>query len=235
MSSKEFIKLFIPPIFYPSSIKNIYANLFRENNRFEYEKNFYSRHSFILRSILNKKKDCNYLEIGVSDDDVFNTIPLNIENKIGVDPNKGGTHRMTSDEFFNNNKKYFDVIFIDGLHTFEQCKKDFLNCLKFINEDGIIIFHDMLPRNSFEEAVPRKSLIWNGDVWKLAVEISSSTINNFRIANIDRGVGMFKFKKNFKFKNIENIEDKNFEDLVNEFHKNLPIVNSFEALQFLDS
>jgi len=30
MLSKELIKLYIPPIFYPSSIKNIYANLFRE-------------------------------------------------------------------------------------------------------------------------------------------------------------------------------------------------------------
>lgn len=235
MLSKEIIKLFIPPIFYPSSIKNIYTNLFKEKNKFEYEKNFYSRHSFILRSILNKNKDCNYLEIGVSDNDVFNTIPLSIENKTGVDPLKGGTHRMTSDEFFKNNKKRFDVIFIDGLHTFEQCKKDFLNCLKYIKKDGIIIFHDMLPRNSFEEAVPRKSLIWNGDVWKLAVEIASSTQNNFRIANIDRGVGIFKFKDNFELKDIKTIKDKKFEDFISIYLKSLPIVKSAEALRFLDS
>lgn len=235
MSSKELIKLFIPPIFYPSSIKNIYANLFREKNRFEYEKNFYSRHSFILKSIFNKKKDCKYLEIGVSDDDVFNTIPLNIENKIGVDPMKGGTHRMTSDEFFKNNKINFDVVFIDGLHIFEQSKKDFINCLKFINEEGIVILHDMLPRNSFEEAVPRKSLLWNGDVWKLAVEISNSTENDFRIVNIDRGIGIFKFSNNFKLKNIEKIKDKNFEDFANKYRKNLPIIDSEEALKFLDS
>lgn len=82
MLSKEFIKLFVPPIFFTSSIKNMYANLFREKNNFEYKKNFYSRHSFIFRSLLNKKNNYNYLEIGVSNDDVFNTYPLNIENKL---------------------------------------------------------------------------------------------------------------------------------------------------------
>ena len=235
MSPKEIIKLFIPPIFYPSSLKNIYSNLLKEKNNFEYEKNFYSRHAFMLRSILNKKRNCKYLEIGVSDDDVFNTIPLNIENKIGVDPNKGGTHRMTSDEFFKKNNIYFDVIFIDGLHTYEQCKKDFLNCLKFINNDGIIIFHDMLPRNSFEESVPRKSLLWNGDVWKLAVEITNSTKNNFKIANIDCGVGIFKFEKDFKLKNFKKIEEKNFNDFIKIFIKDLTIIKSKEALDFLDS
>lgn len=133
MSSKEFIKLFVPLIFYPLSIKNMYANLFREKNSFDYEKNFYSKHSFILRSLLNKKNNCNYLEIDVSNDDVFNTFPLNIESKIGVDHIKGGANRMTSDNFFKNNKKFFDVIFIDGLHTFEQCKKEFINCIQHIN------------------------------------------------------------------------------------------------------
>ena len=234
MNLKQNIKLFIPPLFYPSSIRNLYTNFFKEKNKFEYEINFFTRHSFILKSIMLKNKDCKYLEIGVSDGEVFNTIPLKIGNKIGVDPNKGGTHRMTSDEFFDKNKLFFDIIFIDGLHTYSQTKKDFLNSLKFIKEDGIIIFHDMLPRNSFEEAVPRKSLIWNGDVWKLGVEIAKSTKENFAIAKIDRGVGIFKNSKNFNLQSIKNIEKKNFKDFYNDYLKQLPIILSEQAIDFLE-
>ena len=63
--------------------------------------------------IINLKKFNNYLEIGCDQDENFSQI--NIKNKIGVDPKSGGTHRMTSDTFFKNNKDKFDVIFLDGL------------------------------------------------------------------------------------------------------------------------
>ena len=36
---------------------------------------------------------------------------------------------------FNNNKKEFDVIFIDGLHIYEQCRKDIINSLKVLNKN----------------------------------------------------------------------------------------------------
>ena len=76
-------------------------------------------------------------------------------NKIGVDPKNGGNVRETSDNFFKNNKKEFDVIFIDGLHVYEQCRKDIINSLKFLNRNGFIILHDMIPRSWLEENVPR--------------------------------------------------------------------------------
>ena len=37
---------------------------------------------------------------------------------------------MTSDTFFKNNKDKFDVIFLDGLHTYEQTIKDINNAIK---------------------------------------------------------------------------------------------------------
>jgi len=234
MYIKKLLKNLIPPILHPSTIKNYYTNLIKDKDRFEYEKNFYTRHSFILRAIFNKSKNCNYLEIGVSDGDVFNTIPLKLKNKYGVDPLKGGTDRKTSDIFFKENKVIFDVIFIDGLHTYEQCKKDFLNSIKFLKEDGIIIFHDLLPRNSMEQQVPRKSYLWNGDVWKLGVEISKSENSNFKIVNIDTGVGIFKNNSRFKYKNIVNIEEQDFNIFYHKYYKNLPIINSEEALIFID-
>ena len=44
--------------------------------------------------------------------------------------------------FFNNNKIFFDIIYIDGLHKYYQVKKDLNNALKFIKKDGTIICDD---------------------------------------------------------------------------------------------
>ena len=46
--------------------------------------------------------------------DTFNIMKDMFQLAFGVDPNQGGTHRMTSDEFFVTNQLTFDVIFIDG-------------------------------------------------------------------------------------------------------------------------
>ena len=93
-----------------------------------------------------------------------------IENKVGVDPVSGGTIKATSDEFFKNNKKNFDIIFIDGLHHYHQVKKDIINSINAINDSGIIFLHDCLPRNVYAQAIPRCQYDWNGDVWKAITE-----------------------------------------------------------------
>lgn len=230
---KKLIKLLTPPILDIDLWKNKLNKINKEKNKFNYEENFYSRHSFILKSIF-KKKNCKYLEIGVSTNSVFNTIPLSLNNKIGVDPNTGGTHRMTSDFFFTKNKKKFDVIFIDGLHQYEQCQKDCINALKIINPGGIIIFHDFLPRNEKEGSAIRTQRDWCGDVWKVAVEINNSTNKDFVIVNIDMGVGLFKPKKNFKYKKMNKVlENKNFYDFYKHYLKKLPVVKSSKALKFI--
>ena len=233
---KKIIKLLIPPLLKPSFIKNIFLNLIRDENKFEYDKGPYNRSSFILRCLAHKDiQNCKYLEIGTCDDLVFNDIPLNIENKIGVDPEKGGTLRMTSDEFFSENKQKFDVIFIDGLHEYAQCKKDLLNSIKYLNHNGVILMHDCLPRNSFEEAVPRKQSVWNGDVWKVIAEVNNSLGLDYVIANIDRGVGIIIPKKNYEFKDIIGIEQKRFEDYINIFYPKFNVVSPIKALKFIDS
>ena len=113
---KKIIKPFVPYIFLPGIFREYVNFVFfnkKTKNLIKYEENFYKRHAFINKAI-SKFKNCKYLEIGVDDNDVFNSIPLKMENKFGVDPCKGGNFRMTSDEFFKNypNLK-FDVIFID--------------------------------------------------------------------------------------------------------------------------
>ena len=176
------LKQFLPPIFYTSKIKEIIYYFIRDKDKITYEKNFYNRTSFILRAISKfNLETCKYLEIGVSNNIVFNSIPLRIENKIGVDPTTGGTHRMTTDIFFSKNNLKFDVIFIDGLHHYKQCQKDCINSLKYLNPQGIILLHDLLPKNSFEELVPQKQSSWTGDVWKVAVELTQSKNIDFCI------------------------------------------------------
>ena len=68
----------------------------------------------IINHLIKKTDGINYLEIGCDKNVVFSQI--NCINKVGVDPNSGGTIRDTSDNFFKTNKQKFDVIFIDGLH-----------------------------------------------------------------------------------------------------------------------
>ena len=52
-------------------------------------------------------------------------------------------YRLTSDEFFMKNNKKFDVIYIDGSHKSNDVKKDFLNAIEVINQNGLIILDDL--------------------------------------------------------------------------------------------
>ena len=232
---KRFLKYLIPPIFIPGHLREIFNRLVHKNkilHHFEYENKFYSRQAFINKAV-SKFDDCKYLEIGVDNNQVFNSIPLKIENKFGIDPVKGGNFRMTSDTFFEQNFHLkFDVIFIDGLHEYKQCQKDCLNSMKQLNKNGIIFFHDFLPRSFFEEKVPRKQSSWTGDVWKVAVELANSKNVEFKIINIDHGIGVLKLKKNYHYQKIDNLIDESFIEYLN-YKKQLPIISAEEGLEFI--
>lgn len=49
----------------------------------------------------------------------------------------------TTDDFFRENKKTYDCIFIDADHSYEGVKKDFENSLEILNDNGVLIFHDI--------------------------------------------------------------------------------------------
>ena len=150
----------------------------------------YNRISYVNKIISISKVD-NYLEIGCDTDSLFHSIHL--KNKIGVDPVKGGNRRMTSDDFFSTNEIYFDLVFIDGLHTYSQVRRDVVNSLKFVKVGGWIALHDLLPRNWLEEHVPRIGEgAWTGDVWKIAFELTKTNGIDFKIVNADRGIGILK-------------------------------------------
>lgn len=169
----------------------------------------------------------DYLEIGCDKNQVFNTI--NVKNKIGVDPARGGTHRMTSDEFFKQNTQTFDVIFIDGLHYYEQVLKDFNNSLSVLKDNGIIIIHDMLPKKKHHAVVPIPDPFtkpWLGDVWRLGFELMKRNDLVFNIVKIDSGCGIIR-KGTQKANNLNATRNWNFFE---ENYNKLPLI-SFDEIK----
>ncbi|MGR3542029.1 MAG: class I SAM-dependent methyltransferase [Hasllibacter sp.] len=133
---------------------------------------------------------CAYLEIGCDANQLFSSLPLG--DKTGVDPVSGGTRRMTSDAFFAGNDRTFDLVFLDGLHTYEQLRRDVGNALRVTRPGGWIGIHDLVPLNWKQAHVPRLQLGWNGDVWKVGVELARSEGIPFHIVMIDHGVGLIR-------------------------------------------
>ena len=154
-----------------------------------------------------------------------------MKKKIGVDPVSGGTLRMKSDFFFKKNTDKFDCIFIDGLHEYHQVKKDIINSLKSLNQNGIILLHDCLPDSVFTQAIPRCKKNWNGDVWKSIVEFRTKPEVDVYTCYADQGIGVIFNRKN---RNLLKIETKKFSALkFKEYfynYKTLMNVISFEKL-----
>ena len=176
--------------------------------RLDYNWSNYPSRVQIIQKIINKKKYENYLEIGCDQD--FNFSKIKIKNKIGVDPQFGGTLKMTSDEFFKENKIYFDCIFIDGMHIYEQVRTDILNSIKFLNMNGTIIIHDCLPLKIWNQIVPRIYGHWNGDVWKAIVEARTMENIDTYTCKADHGLGIILKRSN---RNLLDIDIHDFKKL----------------------
>lgn len=207
-------------------MKQKYLFLFKRIFYFFYGERFFKRLNYdwknypsrieIIKKIIKNNNFKSYLEIGCDNDENFSQI--SIDKKIGVDPLKGGTLRMTSDEFFSDNKISFDIIFLDGLHTYEQTIKDIKNSLKFLNENGVILVHDCLPKKIWNQIVPRMYGHWNGDVWKAIVHARTFDYADTYTCKADHGIGMIFKRRN---KNPLIINCSNFKNLkYSEYYKN---------------
>ena len=161
----------------------------------------------LINKIIKKNKYTDYLEIGCFDNECFNKI--NIKNKIGVDPIKGGTVKETSDKFFEKNNKNFDIIFIDGLHIYDQVWRDIQNSLRFLNKGGTILCHDSLPQEYLEQTVPYSIGTWVGDVWKAIVKFRMEKNLDIAVCAIDHGVSIIKLRLNSKPLNLNISSAKN--------------------------
>ena len=138
----------------------------------------------IINELIQKYGYQNYLEIGVNTPSQpgYNWVGVKSKIKHGVDPNVDTTYRMTSDDFFDNHvSEKYDIVFVDGLHIFEQAYRDIINSLKWLSPNGTIVVHDCNPIEEITQRRERASDAWHGDVWKaiikLRMEEAELTIN----------------------------------------------------------
>lgn len=143
----------------------------------------------IINHLIKTYKYKSYLEIGTQHGKCFDEIV--IDYKVCVDPKKvyaNLTHEMTSDQFFEQNKEKFDIIFVDGLHTEEQTTIDIHNSLKVLNDGGTIVVHDCLPH--CEEFI---QICWNGTVFRSIIDLRYNHPElNVVVVNEDCGCGIIR-------------------------------------------
>lgn len=116
---------------------------------------------------------------------------VEIQRRDGVDPLFRFDHvthqsseirlfQETSDVFFTHSADDpYDIIFLDGLHTFHQTLRDFLNSLAFAHRKTVWVIDDTMPVDIFSahpdqqtayavrEKHGRDSREWHGDVYKM--------------------------------------------------------------------
>ena len=206
----------------------------RFSKKFDYDWHKKSSRFDIINKIIIKKKFESYLEIGCQSDVNFSKII--IKNKIGVDPQSGGTHRMTSDDFFKQNKSTFDLIFIDGLHVYEQVLKDIENSLKILNDNGVILIHDCLPAKIWHQTIPQTHSSWNGDVWKSIVKSRTRIDIDTYTIEADQGLGLIlkRENKDLLVDKIENFKNLKFRDYYIHHKKFMRIIDENDVLEIIN-
>lgn len=146
---------------------------------------------------VHKIKEINagtsYLEIGVETGRTL--LNVDMPSKDGVDPSfKFDTSRFaspdvrffpqTSDAFWTSGEgRTYDIIMIDGLHTFEQTFRDLICSMRFSHQQTVWLIDDTLPSDVFS-AIPdqarclrerqklgNQNRAWHGDVYKIVPAI----------------------------------------------------------------
>jgi Glycosyltransferases involved in cell wall biogenesis len=155
----------------------------------------------IINFLIDDNNYESYLEIGTSNPEHHFDL-VNIKTKESVDPcveceyyssedmekfKNEVTYCMTSDEFFKQNEKEYDLIFIDGDHSCEQSAKDIINALNSIKNNGCVVCHDSMPEqfeltqiSNYEQGKP-----YHGEVWKpIHILINSGLYRELEIRTI---------------------------------------------------
>jgi len=176
----------------------------------------------VIQEIIDRKNAKSYLEIGVDYGNSF--FPVKAKRKVAVDPQfrfsiksriywtlkniyniTAKFYELTSDDFFSLTTfmEPFDLIFLDGLHTYQQSLNDVINSLERLNQQGIIVMHDCNPPNqaaaypaeSYERAaalkLPGWTGEWCGDVWKTICYLRSQRQDlKVFVLDCDYGLGI---------------------------------------------
>jgi hypothetical protein len=189
-----------------------------------------------LLQFLEARIPCkSYLEIGTNRNRVFKLIRA--PQKIGVDPHRGGTHRMTSNEFFKQNDRKFDLVFIDGLHHADQVLLDVEGSLAALNDSGVIVLHDCSPATEEAQQVPaaRPGVPWNGDVWKAIVLLRGRGDIDVAVGDFDYGCGVVLARPNSRPLHVDRtIETLTYAELQAQRKDWLRLMTAAELVEFID-
>jgi glycosyltransferase involved in cell wall biosynthesis len=161
------------------SVSNVTSDSLKEAEKNKFLAKFSKKmtRTDILNMLIRRYKYSSYLEIGVNTQAQpgYNWEGVDVLLKHGVDPNVDTTYKMTSDDFFETHvSQKYDLIFIDGLHLYEQAYRDIQNALRFLTERGTIVVHDCIPHSEVTQRRIRDSDAWHGDVWKAVVNLRFS-------------------------------------------------------------
>lgn len=163
--------------------------------------------NWLIENRCGGSEACRYLEIGCRHDQCFKRVAC--RHKTGIDPERGGTIRATSDEFFtmlDQDPATFDLVLVDGLHHASQVYRDVENSLRHLSARGVIVLHDCLPQTKRAQDILRRdgSLItsppdgnpWNGDVWKAMAAIRARADLDSATLDADHGLGVIIDREN---------------------------------------
>lgn len=223
----------------------------------------------VIQRIIDKKNAKSYLEIGAGSG--ANFFPIRAKQKIAVDPNFTFSKRRrikwtlkniynvaakfnesSSDSYFVRKKSTdcLDVVFIDGLHTYEQSMKDVNNSLIHLSDTGIIIMHDCSPPNEVaaypavswkhaaELKLPGWTKEWCGDVWKTVCYLRSHRTDlRVFVLDCDYGLGIVTKGKADCCLNLtqRELNEMTFESLANDRRNLLNLKDESYLFEFLES
>lgn len=174
----------------------------------------------VIKKLIEKinNQDLNYLEIGCDLNQTFSQIDL--KNKFGVDPKRGGNIRKTSDNFFKDNTEEFDIVFIDGSHLIENVQNDVINSLKFLKEGGYILLDDVLPVYELFTLRRRVTLKSHQDAYKIIFLLNQIKNLEFYYLPYDHGLGLIKMNKKLNDFNFHiKYDDFSFSDYLENLKK----------------
>ncbi len=150
----------------------------------------------VLNTLVRTKALRSYLEIGTGNP-ADNYQRIRCAEKTGVDPapraTAPGIVRERSDDFFRENRRRFDLIFVDGDHHTEAVARDMRNGLAALSPGGALVMHDALPpAETFTREEDREANggAWTGGAWEAVLRCFSETDHHCCIVDADWGVAV---------------------------------------------
>ena len=166
----------------------------------------------IVAAALVARSPARYLEIGVHTGVVF--LHVRAARKVAVDSNpqvpalkralhpnsllRGRIVRATSDAFFAelDAEARFDVVLVDGDHSFAQARRDVAAALVHLAEGGVVLVHDCDPPTAAAASSDPADAAggpWCGEAWKALAEVRATRADlTASVIAADHGIGVIE-------------------------------------------